>query len=817
MKFFRSWRLTLVGFLLTFVLSVNSSSYAQAHSTAAELNQEGFTLLYGGAPAEALSTWRDAERLYRAENDREGVVGTQLNQSLAQQALGLNPTACKTITKALSVSDQLCQPQVGREMVVAELAKVSDSPVNVIGLRLLGENLGSLSNLEEALAALTIAKNLTSETSELLPSITLALANTHSLLLQQALQDYSRIDSSRVIERERQLTRIVETSDKAVSLYEAIGISPGLPLAEKAHLNMIGMFARALEQRSGNRSLDEGWLNSLATSAQLAYRKLDDARFDQLPLIESIYAKLNIANSLLSIKRSESQWSWGDTIAHDRIEALVAEATGLAEQIDNNRVLSSAYGTAGDFLSQTDATRPRLLAEYSRALSLAQSVRADDLVYKWAYRLAQLSERSGETEQAEQYYQNAIAALSNVRNDLLAVNSELRFSFREEVEPVYRDYIRLLAFQEAPNFEQVNQVHDSLQLAQLENFLRCGRLIPVVQRDDQTTAHIINLGDVIQVVVTQDGRSYGYKSDAADITAAADSLIANTQSEDFLNIPEEDFLPYAQRLYDGLLRPAAEAGLLQDSQEITFVLDAPFQSVPVGLLHDGQQYLIADHPVSISLQMQRVSPGASSADVLFAGLSKSAPSFDEVEEALALAADIAPLPETELEAFYLDSYIGTKRTLLDQEFTAERLNNVLSDRSFEIIHVSTHGQFSSLPERTFLLAWDEPIDLSDLGRLFRRTEGVNLLFLSACQAAAGDDRAVLGLAGLAVQSGARSVLAPLWLQDSTGGSTLIDSFYRSLSVGMSSSEALQQAQLNLMESDAFSHPYYWAPFILAAS
>ena len=812
MRFLRNWRLTLTGFILAFALSVSSSSYAQPHSTAAELNQEGFALLYSGAPAEALSKWRDAERLYRAENNEEGVVGTQLNQSLAQQALGLNPTACKTITKALSVSDQLCQPQAGREMVATELAKVKDSPVSAIGIRLLGENLGLLSNLEEASTALTIAESLTSEAPELSLSINLALANTYNLSLQQALQEYSRIDNNQVIERSRQIAQVAEANNKAISLYQAVASSSNSQLSQKANLNTVSMFARVLRQYKDNRSIDGSWLESLALSAQSSYRELGNTGFDQLPSIESIYAKLNLADSLLAIKRSESTWSWGDSVAYDRIEALIAEAAGLAEQIDNNRARASAYGITGDLLTQTNSARSLISEQYGRALSLAQSVRGYDLSYEWAYKLAHLSEQNGEVEQAERYYQNAIAALSNVRDDLLAVNSELRFSFRKEIEPVYRDYMKLLAGKEEPNLEGINQVHSSLQLAQLENFLRCGRLLPIAQKANEITVHVINLGDVIQTVLTQDGRSYGYKSNATDILKAVDSLNANTQSENFLSIPEGEFLPYAQQLYDGILRPAAEAGLLQDNQGITFILDAPFQSIPMGMLHDGKQYLVANHPISISLQMQRVRSIAPSANALFAGLSESAPSFGE---ASAFSDYISPLPETEFEALYLDSYIDAK-TLLNQEFTLGNMSAALTD-SFKVVHISTHGQFSSTPEQTFLLAWDEPIGLTDLGRLFRRTEGTNLLFLSACQAAAGDDRATLGLAGLAIQAGARNVVAPLWLQDSTGGSVLIDSFYKSLAAEMSISEGLQQAQINLMKSAAFSHPYYWAPFVLVAS
>ena len=815
-SYLRNWLLPLVGFTLAFLLSVNSSGYAQALSTADELNQEGFSFLDNGVPAEALSIWREAEDLYQREGNLEGIVGTQLNQSLAQQALGLHPLACRTITEALSVSSKICQPQAGQEMIATELAKIDNSLVSTIGLRMLGENLGALSNLEEAITTLTIAQSRISKASEQHPLTILALANAYNLSFQSALQSYAQLDYRAVIERSQMLSQVVDRSRQATSLYhQSVSSFSDKRLVQRAYLNMVGMFSYALKQDLqdlGNNLPDESWLEPLAQSAQSAYSELDSTGFGQLPAIESIYARLNLADSLLSIKSSGSQWSWGDSIAYADIKTLTEAAASLAEQIDNNRARASAYGITGDLLTQTNSARSLISEQYGRALSLAQSVRAYDLSYEWAYRLAHLSEQSGEVNQAEQYYQNAIAALSNVRDDLLAVNSELRFSFRKQIEPVYRDYMKLLAAKEEPDLERISQVHDSLQLAQLENFLRCGRLLSVEQRSGQITVHVIDLGDTIQVVVTHNGRSYGYKSAANDMFQAANSLAINTQSENFLSIHEEEFLPYVQRLYDGLLRPAAEAGLLQDNREITFILDAPFQSVPMGMLHDGKQYLAAKHPISISLQMQRVRSLAPSSNALFVGLSESAPSFNEVSD---FSDYISPLPETEFEALYLENYIDAK-ALLNQEFTLENVSDALTD-TFDVVHISTHGQFSSTPEQTFLLAWDEPIGLTDLGRLFRRTEGTNLLFLSACQAAAGDDRATLGLAGLAIQAGARNVVAPLWLQDSTGGSVLIDSFYKSLAAEMSISEGLQQAQINLMKSAAFSHPYYWAPFVLVAS
>ncbi|MEN8447464.1 MAG: CHAT domain-containing protein, partial [Cyanobacteria bacterium J06555_13] len=130
------------------------------------------------------------------------------------------------------------------------------------------------------------------------------------------------------------------------------------------------------------------------------------------------------------------------------------------------------------------------------------------------------------------------------------------------------------------------------------------------------------------------------------------------------------------------------------------------------------------------------------------------------------------------------------------------------------VHISTHGQFSSVPERTFLLAWDGLINVQKMAQTFQGTGNIDLLVLSACQTAAGDERSTLGLAGLAVQSGAQSAIASLWLVDSTGSSVLMDRFYQALDQGLTNIAALHQAQLTLMQSTDFSHPFYWAPFVL---
>ena len=122
------------------------------------------------------------------------------------------------------------------------------------------------------------------------------------------------------------------------------------------------------------------------------------------------------------------------------------------------------------------------------------------------------------------------------------------------------------------------------------------------------------------------------------------------------------------------------------------------------------------------------------------------------------------------------------------------------------------------------LCWqDKPIEVTELSALLRkreqaREEAIELLVLSACETAEGDKRAALGLAGVAVQAGARSTLASLWSLDDESGAQFIGQFYRALSSNNASkAEALRQAQLSLLRDPNFRHPRYWAPYVLVGN
>ncbi len=133
------------------------------------------------------------------------------------------------------------------------------------------------------------------------------------------------------------------------------------------------------------------------------------------------------------------------------------------------------------------------------------------------------------------------------------------------------------------------------------------------------------------------------------------------------------------------------------------------------------------------------------------------------------------------------------------------------------MHLASHARFTGGIDGSFLLAFYGPVwiqTLSDSVRATRfRDRPLELLVMSACETAAGDEQAALGLAGVAIKSGARSAVGSLWNLNDRSATELMSGFYRALGTpGVSKAEALRRAQLALIRKGA--HPYFWSPFLV---
>ena len=424
-------------------------------------------------------------------------------------------------------------------------------------------------------------------------------------------------------------------------------------------------------------------------------------------------------------------------------------------------------------------------------------------------------------------YSEAVDALQALRSDLVAIDPDVQFSFKENVEPIYRELVSLLledgSAQSAQksnsspsqeNLIQARAVIEALQLAELDNFFQEACIDVESQQIDQvdslaTIIYPIILPDKLAVIASTAGQPLEYYSTAVS-AESVESTLHNLLSAIHPVSDNSERLALSQQVYDWLIRPAIESGLTGDSETMVFVLDGLLRSVPIAALHNGERYLIEDYAVALSPGLQLMSSRS---------LAQIEP--DAVVGGISAARNgLSALPAVENELDDISSLISTQ-TLFNEEFTSDALANDIKKSSANIVHLATHGQFSSRLEDTFLSTWEGRLSVTELSEILQvrgQSSAIELLVLSACDTASGDDRAVLGLAGLAVKSGARSTVATLWPVKDKAAALLMRELYQGISESdMSKAEALRQAQLALLEDPSFSDPFFWSAYTLVGN
>ena len=159
------------------------------------------------------------------------------------------------------------------------------------------------------------------------------------------------------------------------------------------------------------------------------------------------------------------------------------------------------------------------------------------------------------------------------------------------------------------------------------------------------------------------------------------------------------------------------------------------------------------------------------------------------------------------------------QTLFNQEFTLAALRRELTVENHGIVHIASHGFFGGTADTSFVMAFDDVLTMNGLQGLLRsetlRKNPIELLTLSACETAEGDDRSPLGMSGAALKARAGSVLGSLWPVSDEAAKAMMQTFYRGLSgEHLTKIKALQQAQRQLINSGDMRHPFFWAPFVL---
>ncbi len=280
----------------------------------------------------------------------------------------------------------------------------------------------------------------------------------------------------------------------------------------------------------------------------------------------------------------------------------------------------------------------------------------------------------------------------------------------------------------------------------------------------------------------------------------------------------ESLQPHAQTIYKWFIKPIEKTLSAHNINTLVIVPDGILRTLPFAALHDGEHYLVERYALAVTPSMKLTDPTRAlrrdNIQILLNGLSKVPP------DKLGLPDDVdfPELPQVTQELKDIHALLGGK-VLKDENFVIAKVETALKNTPYTIVHFSTHGNFDSDPKKTFLLTYDDLLTMDRLRELVGisqfRYKPVELLTLSACQTAIGDDQAALGLAGVALQAGARSALGSLWSVNDVATADLMKVFYQHLTnPDLSKAQALQNAQRKFLSDPERSHPYFWATFLL---
>ena len=768
------------------------------------LNTQGQLALDQGRADVAFAHWQQTAQIYRDLEYPPGITGSLLNQASALEMSGHYRRACQTILTAIDLDGADCDVWTAVSMDRVLAAFETQPDLQLLAMNSLGQVLRHSGHLPQAQQILEQA--VEKSEPQWLPTMLVSLGQVKQARYRQSLYLYDQTGEF--------LDQTVMLARQALEHYQAATAltSPETPMAVQIAAPMLELLTQL---RTGSGDVLEKIEPMVGSQLQTQLRLVK--QLPQLPPNRAlITSQISLARSLTTL------WTDSQTVLAIEPDAdivpLLRQAQSQAVALGDVDAQSQAMGVWGHLyeLMGNQQQAQRLSQE---ALALAQSISADQLAYQWQWQLGRLQDRS----QALTYYQAAVNSLENVRQDLVAVETDVRFLLRDAVEPLYRELVTLLLESPVPpqaNLQQAVREIDALQLARLEDFLSCN-LTQQVDLDktqlDPTAAIIypIVLPDQLAVVVrlpqSNQVQFYRTRLPAEEINRTLDTLRIQIE-QPFLS---EQFFDLSQQVYDWLIRPVEATLTAQSIDTLVFVSDGALRNVPMAALHDGQQFLIERYGVALSpsLQLPLSQPLA---DV---GLETLAFGLSEIRAGFLPHQGFAPLHNVETELATIRSQVKGQ-SLLNQRFTSENLQTLVDAEPAAVIHLATHGQFSSNPQDTFLLSWDRRIGLDDLSQMLSTGQrGIELLILSACKTAAGDSRATLGLAGVAIQSGARSTIASLWNVNDLATSELMGNLYRNLAESgqVGRAQALRQAQIQLLHTPGYQAPVYWAAYVLVGN
>jgi CHAT domain-containing protein len=591
---------------------------------------------------------------------------------------------------------------------------------------------------------------------------------------------------------------------------------------------ILAMAIDGATRQSDSASAAKAWI----TRSQIAAERLDKPLFlshlqQAVQLAPSIPDPRERARILAASASIVLQNQGNEPLSNRAINLgsrAAADAQAIVADGNEQRIKSLTSGLLGEFYLA--AGRPDDALEMARnAVFHAQQDDAPELAYRWEWLSGRALRAQGDLVKATQAMDRSIERLSQVRSGLLSGIRGRRTSFRDLVGPLFQDHADILLSRSSDASETGDQqqlrsrardVIEAFKSAELQDYFLDECVVNVQQKQtlldqlDPRTAVLypILLKQRTEILVSVAGHIHQFTVDAGQDQIARLAVQFRRALE---RRSSHRYRSQAARLYDWLLRPAMEVLRDQDVDTIVFVPDGALRTIPIGALYDGEQFLIEQYALATTPGLNLTDPQPIprvNMSFLVNGLTDAVQGYPA-------------LPSVEVELGNLQEQFSTDAITLfkNESYITSNIEQAISEQAFDIVHFASHGEFQANVSESFLLTYEGKLTMNKLEEFMQlrrfSEQPVELLTLSACQTAAGDDRAALGLAGIAIKAGARSALGTLWFINDRAASQLISDFYQNLTQpDHSKAQALRLAQLNLIKDRRYNHPGYWAPFLL---
>jgi len=618
-------------------------------------------------------------------------------------------------------------------------------------------------------------------------------------------------------------------------------------------------FIQLTAQTNKIKAMDDVTFNDTVKNALKVLEKLPDST-------TKVYGAINLAY----LQRNSQETSPFITcptqlvLPENQALSLLNKSVLTSNNLKDSRLQSYANGALGHFWECRQDSQRALKYTQNAIIAADNKLRAKDSLYLWEWQAGRILKQQKRKKEAIESYQRAFETLEDIRQDILTAKRDVQFDFRDVVRPLYRtlaqsrlELLQTGAIEDEKDAKQqlskVVKTIDALKLAELQNYfgndcilnaLNPKQVDELLEDKDnsstfENTAFLssIILDGKTGILLQSPQRATKFKWIQDPNQQGINKIVSTDKLEEKIAkfrrglIGGREAFNYdtttAAQLYDWIIRPFVDDGDIspQTIKTLVFLQDGFLRSVPMAALYDNKQkkYLVENYAIATtpSLRITTSNSRRSKQKALILGLT---------EEATIDGKTFEELSWVDKEVSAVKQQFPNHTPLIGKDFIPEKFQQEIEQTIYAIVHIASHAQFGIIPEDTFIVTGEnQKITISELENslqnLKSRNDSVELLALTACETAVGDDRTTLGLAGVALKVGVKSAIASLWNVQDASTSKLVEEFYKNYrEEKMSIAQALQKAQIKMINAKKlppsegmnieYDNPAHWAPMIV---